>query len=64
MLCATFFSESLRESYVFALHRYFLNNKNIFLYDLKSVYMYLILGNLVLIAKNRLLCVRAKTDIC
>ena len=47
-----FFSESLIESYVFALHSYFLNDKNIFPYDLKSVYMYLILGNLVLIAKK------------
>ena len=54
-----YFSESLIESNVYALHSYFLNDKNIFPYDLKSVNMYLILGNLVLIAKKRLLCMCA-----
>ena len=61
MLCATVFLRALIESSVITLHKYFLNDKNRFPYDLKSVYMYLILGNLVIVTNKTAIVCGSKT---
>ena len=50
--------------YVFVLFKHFLNNKELFYTHLIDRNMFIISGNVFLVIRKQLLCVRAKTGIC